>query len=178
MNYLGIDLGGTNIAAGVVTQDYQIIGRGKAKTTVPCSEEEMIGQLAAAAMAAVTDAKESIGNLAWIGIGCPGAINTDTGTVEFSANLFFQNFQLKNKLEEKLGKKVFIANDANAAAYGEFLAGALQGSKNSLAITLGTGVGCGIIMDGKIYSGSNFSAGEMGHMVIQMNGRQIGRAHV
>lgn len=171
MKYLGIDLGGTNIAAGVVTQDYQIIGRGKAKTTVPCSEEEMIIQLANAANAALADANESIEQMAWIGVGCPGAVNTDTGIIEFSSNLFFHNFRLKTKLEEKLGKKVFIANDANAAAYGEFLAGALKGSQNSLAITLGTGVGCGIIIHGRIYSSSNFSAGEMGHMVIEMNGR-------
>lgn len=131
----------------------------------------MIAQLATAAQSALNDANTSIENLAWIGVGCPGAINIETGIVEFSSNLFFHDFALKNKLEEKLGKKVFIANDANAAAYGEFLAGALQGAENALAITLGTGVGCGIIINGRIYSSSNFSAGEMGHMVIQLNGR-------
>ncbi|MCI9575954.1 MAG: ROK family protein [Clostridiales bacterium] len=171
MHYLGIDLGGTNIAAGIVNQNHQILGRGKIKTTVPCSEDEMIAQLANAAMAALKDANKSMGQITWAGIGCPGAVNTEKGIVEFSSNLFFHNFQLKTKLEEKLGKKVFMENDANAAAYGEFRAGALQGARNALAITLGTGVGCGIIVDGSVYSGSNFAAGEMGHMVIQMGGR-------
>ena len=171
MHYLGIDLGGTNIAAGVVNQNHQILGRGKRKTTVPCSENEMIAQLANAAQAALEDANQSMDQISWVGIGCPGAVNTQKGIVEFSSNLFFHNFQLKTKLEKKLGKKVFIENDANTAVYGEFRAGALQSVRNALAITLGTGVGCGIILDGSIYRGSNFMAGEMGHMVIQMGGR-------
>lgn len=111
--------------------------------------------------------------LPWIGLGCPGTINRATGIVEFSNNLGFSNFPVKKMLEERFGgKEVIIENDANAAAYGEFQAGALKGAVNAVAITLGTGVGSGIIIDGKIYSGSNFAGGEMGHHVIVYNGRQ------
>lgn len=171
MYYLGIDLGGTNLAAGVVDANYQILGRGSAKTTVPCPEAEMVEQLARAAHAALEDAAIPLDEIAWVGVGSPGAIEPKSGVVEFSSNLFFHNFALKTQLEEKLGKKVFVENDANAAAYGEFLAGSLKGAENALAITLGTGVGCGILLHGTLYRGSNFAAGELGHTVIERGGR-------
>ena len=169
--YLGIDLGGTNIAVGVVDENYQIIGRGKNKTRVPCSSEEMCEQLAVTAFAALEDAGVTIDDIPWVGIGTPGTVNRELGVVEFSNNLYFNNFPLKRMLQERMKKEVIVENDANAAAYGEYQAGALKGARNALAITLGTGVGSGIIIDGKIYSGSNFCAGEMGHTVIVFNGR-------
>lgn len=171
MYYLGIDLGGTNIAAGVVNEQYQIIGRSKTKTRVPCSEEEMCSQLAFAALSALEDANITIDEIEWIGIGSPGSIDRTNGMITFSSNLHFHQFPLERLLSEKLGKRVIIENDAKAAAYGEFLAGALKNANNALAITLGTGVGCGIIINKQIYRGSNASSGEMGHMVIEHNGR-------
>ncbi len=171
MYYLGIDLGGTNIAAGVVNEQYQIIGRSKTKTHVPCSEEEMCSQLAFAALSALEDANINIDEIVWIGIGSPGSIDRSKGLITFSSNLHFHQFPLERLLSEKLCKKVIIENDAKAAAYGEFLAGALKNANNALAITLGTGVGCGIIINKQIYRGSNASSGEMGHMVIEHNGR-------
>jgi len=172
MYYLGIDLGGTNIAAGVVDKNNQIIGRATAKTIVPCAPEEMCDQLAKVAFAALENAKVSIDDISWIGIGCPGTVNRATGIVEFANNLSFDNFELSKLLSAQMNKKIIIENDANAAAYGEYMAGALHGATNGLAITLGTGIGSGIIIDGKIYSGTNFAAGEMGHTVIVYNGRQ------
>ena len=171
MYYLGIDLGGTNIAAGVVNEQYQIIGRSKTKTHVPCSEEEMCSQLAFAALSALEDANIAINEIEWIGIGSPGSIDFTNGMITFSSNLHFHQFPLERLLSEKLCKKVIIENDAKAAAYGEFLAGALKNANNALAITLGTGVGCGIIINKQIYRGSNASSEEMGHMVIEHNGR-------
>ena len=167
MYYLGIDLGGTNIAAGVVNEQYQIIGRSKTKTHVPCSEEEMCSQLAFAALSALEDANIAINEIEWIGIGSPGSIDRTNGMITFSSNLHFHQFPLERLLSEKLCKKVIIENDAKAAAYGEFLAGALKNANNALAITLGTGVGCGIIINKQIYRGSNASSGEMGHMVMR-----------
>ncbi len=171
MPYLGIDLGGTNIAAGIIDEKMQIIGRGKEKTSLPCSQEELCVQLAAAAQSAVENAGVSWQDVPFVGVGCPGSINPQTGTVAFSPNLFCQDFPLQVMLEAKLKKPVFVENDANAAALGEWYAGALQGAEHALAITLGTGVGCGILIHGKLYRGSNFAAGEMGHMVIQAGGR-------
>ena len=97
----------------------------------------------------------------WIGIGCPGTINRSTGIVEYANNLYLNNFKLRDMLQEKLGRPVIIENDANAAAYGEYKAGALKGADNAIAITLGTGVGGGIIINGQVYSGSNFAGGEL-----------------
>lgn len=171
MYYLGIDLGGTNIAVGVVDESNKIVGRATAKTHVPCTPDEMCEQLASAAFAALNDAKITIDDVPWVGIGCPGTVNRSTGIVEFSNNLGFNNFELTKLLGTRMNKKIIIENDANAAAYGEYKAGALSGAINGVAITLGTGIGSGIIIDGKIYSGTNFAAGEMGHTVIVYNGR-------
>lgn len=171
MYYLGIDLGGTNIAAGIVDGNYRITARANRKTQVPCSPDEICRQIADTAFDALKNAGITLKDVPWVGIGTPGAVNRDTGIVEFSNNLHFTNLELKKLLEARAEKEVILENDANAAAYGEYKCGALKGAKNALAITLGTGVGSGIIIDGKIYSGSNFSAGEMGHMVIAEGGR-------
>ena len=171
MYYLGIDLGGTNIAVGIVDENYQILARAKRRTKVPCEPDELCEQLALTALEALDNAKLTINDIPWIGIGTPGTINRDTGIVEFSNNLFLHNFPIRKLLEARLNKKVVVENDANAAAYGEYKAGALRGAKNGLAITLGTGIGSGIILDGKVYAGFNYAAGEMGHTVIAFNGR-------
>jgi glucokinase len=172
MYYLGIDLGGTNIAVGVVDEKYEIIARAKRRTRVPCTPDEMCEQLAQTTLDALRNANLTIDDVPYIGIGTPGTVNRETGILEFSNNLYFRDFKLRELLSEKLNKEVIVENDANAAAYGEYKAGALKGAKNALAITLGTGVGSGIIIDGKIYAGSNYAAGEMGHTVIVANGRQ------
>lgn len=171
MYYLGIDLGGTNIAAGVVDENYRIVARARRRTHVPCAPEEMAEQLAVVAEEALKNAGLTLADIPWIGIGTPGTVNRETGIVEFSNNLFFQNLPLRKLLSDRLQKEVVLENDANAAAYGEFKAGALKGAKDALAITLGTGIGSGIVIDEKIYSGSNFAGGEMGHTVIVANGR-------
>jgi Transcriptional regulator/sugar kinase len=171
MYYLGIDLGGTNIKVGVVDENSQIIATAKRKTVVPCPPDDMCEQLASTAMEALRNANLTLDDVPWVGVGTPGTVNTDTGVVEFSNNLYFNHFELRKFLGAKMNKKVIVENDANAAAYGEYQAGALKGAKNAMAITLGTGVGSGIIIDGKIYSGSNYGAGEMGHTVIVFQGR-------
>lgn len=172
MYFLGIDLGGTNIAAGIVDQDYHLTIKTNRKTKIPCTNGELCGQLADAAVETLAKAGLTLDDIPWIGIGSPGTVNRDTGTIEFSNNLHINNFALQAMLEQRLNKKVILENDANAAAYGEYKAGALKGAKDALAITLGTGVGSGIIVDGKIYAGSNFAGGEMGHTVIVAGGRQ------
>ena len=172
MYFLGIDLGGTNIAAGIVDQNYRLTVKTNRKTRIPCTNDELCGQLADAALATLKQAGLSLEDIPWIGIGSPGTVNSETGMIEFSNNLHIDHFPLRSMLEDKLHKKVILANDANAAAYGEYKAGALKGARNALAITLGTGVGSGIIIEGKIYAGSNFAGGEMGHTVIVAGGRQ------
>lgn len=172
MYYLGIDLGGTNIVAGVVNKDYKIIAKAECKTAVPRPQIDVCKSMADMAKKAVEKAKLTMDDIASIGIGVPGAVNPKTGIVEYSANLFFHHWEIVKMMQELLQKSVSIENDANAAAYGEFLAGAAKGTTNAIAITLGTGVGAGIIIDKKIYSGSNYAGAEMGHMVIVHEGRE------
>ncbi|HCI59682.1 ROK family protein [uncultured Ruminococcus sp.] len=172
MYRLGIDLGGTNIVAGVVDKKYKIVAKASCKTAVPRPESEICDSMAEVAKKAVEKAKLTMDDIESVGIGVPGAVNPKTGVIEYSANLFFHNWEVVEMMEERLGKKVHIENDANAAALGEYLAGSAKGARNAVAITLGTGVGGGIIIDGKIYSGSNFAGAELGHMVIVKDGKE------
>ena len=172
MYKLGIDLGGTNIVAGVVDKKYKIVAKASCKTAVPRPESEICDSMAEVAKKAVEKAKLTMDDIESVGIGVPGAVNPKTGVIEYSANLFFHNWEVVEMMEERLGKKVHIENDANAAALGEYLAGSAKGARNAVAITLGTGVGGGIIIDGKIYSGSNVAGAELGHMVIVKDGKE------
>lgn len=168
--YVGIDLGGTNIVAGVVDENYKIIATAKTKTNCPRPDKAIADDMAKMALEAVKNAKLTINDIEWVGIGTPGIANSQTGIIEYSNNLGFNNTPMVKYIQETIDKPVFIENDANAAAYGEYVAGAAKGAKNAVCITLGTGVGGGIIIDGKIYSGSNFAGAEIGHTVIEVDG--------
>lgn len=172
MYKLGIDLGGTNIVAGVVDENFKIIGIGKRKTNVSGGATAIADDMAAAAFDAIKEANLTLDDIEDMGIGAPGTVDSETGDIPFSNNLYFYDVPLGKMMEERVGKKFYIENDANAAAYGEYIAGAGKGSNHFVAITLGTGVGSGIIIDGKILSGSNHAGGEMGHTVIVMNGEK------
>ena len=129
--------------------------------------------MAKMAVQAVENAKLTMDDIEWIGIGTPGIANSATGIVERANNLGFINTPLVKYVKEFIGRNdtpVYIENDANAAAYGEYVAGAAKGAKNAVCITLGTGVGAGIVIDGKIYAGSNFAGAEIGHTVIEVGG--------
>ncbi len=170
--YIGIDLGGTNIVAGVVNENYEIISKASVKTNLPRPEQEIAADIIKVSKQAVENAGITMDQIEWVGMGTPGIANSETGIIEYSNNLGFVNTPMVKYLEEGLGKPAFIENDANAAAYGEYVAGAAKGAKNAVCITLGTGVGGGIIIDGKIYCGSNFGGAEIGHTVISVDGPQ------
>ena len=170
MYRLGIDLGGTNIVAGVVDENYKIVATGKRKTNCPRPSEEIVKDMVAASNEAINKAGLKITDIKSFGIGSPGAVNPLKGEVVYSANLGFNNFGIVKSLKDYMGVDFYIENDANAAAYGEYIAGAGKDCKNLIAITLGTGVGGGVIIDGKIFSGSNYAGAELGHIVIAMDG--------
>ena len=172
MYWLGIDLGGTNIATGIVDENYKIIGTGKEKTDCSKGPEKVADDMAIAVENAIKDAGIDRNEIVAMGIGSPGAIDPKTGTVLVATNLGFNNVPLCQMMKERTGFDFYIENDANAAAYGELIAGAGRGKKDFIAITLGTGVGGGIIIDGKIYSGFNHAGGELGHTVIVSDGEQ------
>ena len=172
MYRIGVDLGGTNIAVGVVSEDMKIIGRGKVKTRAPRPAAEIFDDIALAVQMAVKDAGISMDEVTSVGVGTPGSVNKDNGYIEFSNNLEFNQVPAKEMLEERIGKTIYLENDANCAALGEAIAGVGKGVGNFVAVTLGTGVGSGIIVNGKIVSGVNYAGGEMGHTVIMFNGKQ------
>ena len=172
MYRIGVDLGGTNIAVGVVDDNYKIIGRGKVKTNAPRPAEEIFDDIAKAIFLAVEDAGLTMDSIVSVGVGTPGSVNKEEGTIEFSNNLDFNNVPAKKLLEDRVGKPCIFENDANAAALGEAYAGAGNGVKNLVAVTLGTGVGSGIIIGGKVLGGTNDAAGEMGHTTIVVDGEQ------
>ncbi len=170
MYRLGIDLGGTNIVVGVVDENFKIIATAKRKTKCPRPAEEIVEDMAAAALEAIKNANLTVSDIEAAGVGTPGSIDAENGIVTFSNNLDFYDLALAEMLKEKTGLDFYLENDANAAAYGEFVAGAGKGTKDFIMITLGTGVGGGVIIDGKIRSGFNAAGGELGHTVIAMNG--------
>lgn len=170
--YVGIDLGGTNISAGVVNENYEIIAKASIKTNCPRPAVEIAEDMAKTAIESIKKAELSLDQIEWIGIGTPGIANCATGIIEYSNNLDFTNVPMAEYIQKYIDKPVYIENDANAAAYGEFVAGAARNAVNAVCITLGTGVGGGIIIDGKIYSGSNSAGAELGHMVIEVDGPQ------
>lgn len=172
MYRIGVDLGGTNIAVGVISEDLKLVGRGVVKTNCPRPAAEIFDDIAVAVNLAIKDAGISINDVVSVGVGTPGTVNKDNGYIEFANNLDFNQVPAKEMLEERIGKPVYLDNDANCAALGEAVAGVGKGSKNFVAVTLGTGVGSGIIIDGKIVNGANFAGGEMGHMVICLDGVQ------
>ncbi len=168
--YVGIDLGGTNIVAGVVDENYQILDKATMKTNCPRPADAIAADMAECALQAIQNAGLTPEQVEWIGIGTPGIANSETGIIEYANNLGFENVPMVKWISEKTGRPTFIENDANAAAYGEYVAGAAKGAVNAVCITLGTGVGGGIVIDGKIYSGSNSAGAEIGHTVLQMDG--------
>lgn len=172
MYSIGIDLGGTNIVSAVVNDKYEIIASSKTATNSPRSAEEIFDDIAKVSFEAVEKAGITMQDIDSVGLGTPGTVNGD-GVIEFANNLVFNNVPAKQMLIERLGiERVYIENDANCAALGEAYAGVGNGAKDFVAVTLGTGVGSGIIVDGKIVNGVNFAGGECGHMVIQVDGEQ------
>lgn len=168
--YIGIDLGGTNIKAGVVSEEFEIIAKSTCKTNLPRPAEDICRDMAKVALEAVEKAGLTIDDIESVGIGTPGTANFDTGVIEYSNNLGFLDFHVVDLMKTLIDKPCFVENDANAAAYGEFVAGAAKGANDAVCITLGTGVGSGIVIGGKIYSGFNRAGGEIGHTVVDVNG--------
>ena len=167
---IGIDLGGTNIVAAVVNDEYEMVGKAKIPTATPRSADEIFDDIAKVCKEAMAQAGVTIKDIFSVGIGTPGTVNKE-GVIEFANNLGFVNVPAKEMLIERLGiENVYVDNDANCAALGEAQAGSGHGAKDFIAVTLGTGVGSGVIINGKIIAGVNNAGGECGHSVIVVDG--------
>lgn len=168
---LGIDLGGSKILSAVVNEGGRMLSRDHSLTPAARGPEAVIRALLASARTALNQAGISVAELAGIGIGAPGLSNPETGVVFTSPNLpGWKDVPLKDIVEEEMGVKTYLINDANAAALGEMWFGAARGARNFIYITLSTGIGGGIVIDGQVYSGALGTAGEIGHMTIEADG--------
>ena len=174
MVYIGIDLGGTNIAAGVVDENCEILAKESIPTNASRPAGEIAFDMANLARRVAQKAGVAESDVAWIGVGVPGAIDRDAGMVMYACNLNFRKMPLADAMRRVWDIPVLLDNDANAAALGEVYAGAAKGCSDVIVVTLGTGVGGGIIIDRKIYSGFNSNGGEIGHSVIVAHGRPCG----
>ena len=173
MYRIGIDFGGTNIAVGIVNEKLEVLYKSSLPTKKDLrSVDEMVADMATLCLKMVDKIGITLDMVDAIGIASPGVVNALTGVVEYYCGMHLENYPMARILSEKLGgfSPIYMENDANAAALGEVLAGAAKGAKNALMITLGTGVGGGIVIDGKIYDGFNFAAAELGHTVIEKDG--------
>lgn len=174
MSYrIGVDIGGTTIKAGLVDEQYHIVYR----SVIPTRSQEGADdgeRLANGIVKLVEDLCEQAGlkmdDIGGIGIGCPGTIDSENGVVVYSNNIDLHDLPLRKLILEKTGHRIEIGNDADVAAYGEYVAGSAAGCKSVVMITLGTGLGSGFVNNGKIYSGANSRGGEFGHTAIVVDG--------
>lgn len=172
MYYIGIDLGGTNIAAGIVDEDGQIIYKESIPTQKKRNQQAIMEDMAKLSLKLLDEAGIKFQELQSIGVGSPGSPNPDEGIIIYNNNLGFINAPIRKVIQKEIPVPVYLDNDANCAALAEGLLGAAGGVKYSVTITLGTGIGGGIIMNNEIYSGFNNAGAELGHMVILSGGKE------
>lgn len=170
MYYLGIDLGGTNIAAGIVDEAGKLIRKDSVPTFRERHHSEIIKDMVKLSLKIIKDSALEIKDIKNIGIGCPGTPDNNQGLIIYANNIKFQNVPLRSEIQKYIDLPIYIENDANCAALAENVAGAAKDTGSSITITLGTGIGSGVVIDGKVYSGFNFSAAELGHTLLVLDG--------
>ena len=169
MYRIGIDLGGTNTAAGLVDENGRILDRANRKTCLPTTLEQIIANITALCAQLMEKNGLTKADILRVGVGVPCTANTQTGCMEDADHLGFPGGALVQPLQEALSLPVAMGNDANCAAWGEYKAGGYEGD-SFLLVTLGTGIGGGIIANGQLLEGVNFAAGELGHMLLYAGG--------
>ena len=170
MNYIGIDIGGTNLKAGLVDDFGNLLGTKKIKVNQISDNDSLVWTLVSLIQDLCQATDVPIGQIASVGVGVPGTVEIHSGSILYTCNLPLQNVPLRKLFHRYLPMPLLIENDANCAALAEYHVGAGRESKRFITVTLGTGIGGGIIHNGKIYHGANGMAGEVGHMSIEMGG--------
>jgi glucokinase len=174
---LGIDIGGTNLVVGAVTEDGMTVrGLLTEPTGVPDGADVVIDRILRMARSVMdsTRAEDRRADLVGVGIGAPGPLDRKKGLVLLTPNLRWTNMPLRDRIGAPLGLPASLDNDANCAMLGEHWVGAAKGARNAVCFTIGTGIGGGIVVDGKLVHGASDVAGEIGHITIEMNGRRCG----
>lgn len=170
MKYVGVDIGGTNLKAGLVDENGVLLATQKMKVASIADDDGLAWTVASLVQELAHTVNLSVSDVASVGVGVPGTVEIRSGSINYTCNLPLRNVPLRKLFHRYLSIPLYIENDANCAALAEFLVGAGRDSKRFVTITLGTGVGAGIVHNGKIYHGANGMAGEVGHMVIQRGG--------
>ncbi|MFW5648192.1 MAG: ROK family protein [Candidatus Alkaliphilus sp. MAG34] len=168
MSFIGIDLGATEIKTGIVSKDGRIINKSTAHTPINGGVDSIVDSIDMLITELLKTDNKTIQPVKGIGIGIPGVCN-DEGLVYYAPNLFWNNVPLGDLLREKTSFPIFVENDATMAVLGEATYGAAKGVSNCVLITLGTGIGGGIIINGDVYSGSHGIGSEIGHMIVGEN---------
>lgn len=172
---VGVDVGGTFIKAGVVDGSYEILHKISVPTGGADGFEAMVQKIAHAAELAAQEAGVAVKDLEAVGIGIPGLVNPKSGVVALATNLNgWRDVPFLERIQKLLPVPVLVGNDANCAVVGETLAGAAKGCENVVMLTLGTGVGGGVIIDGRLFVGGQGLGAELGHMVLERDGAQCG----
>lgn len=170
MKYVGVDIGGTNLKAGLVDENGVLLATQKMKVASIADDDGLAWTVASLVQELAHTVNISVSDVASVRVGVPGTVEIRSGSINYTCNLPLRNVPLRKLFHRYLSIPLYIENDANCAALAEFLVGAGRDSKRFVTITLGTGVGAGIVHNGKIYHGANGMAGEVGHMVIQRGG--------
>lgn len=171
---VGIDLGGTNIVSGCVAEDGSAIhGVRSVPTGAEGGPDAVVQRIIAVAKESISETRAAVpgAEIIGLGVGAPGPLDTRSGVVLLTPNLGWVNMPLRQRLQEGLGLRTGLDNDANCAVLGEWWMGAARGTRQAVGLTIGTGIGGGIIIDGRLYHGASDIAGEVGHMTIDANGR-------
>ena len=168
MYYIGIDLGGTNIKGALVNEAGEIL-REESRPTRAALGAETVCDGIAAVITALAEGTDAIGG---VGIGCPGTVDDASGRVVYAPNLGWRDFDLRAAVKERTGFALRLGNDANAAALAETLVGCAKGAQSAVIVTLGTGVGGGVVLGGRLLTGCTGAASEPGHMVIHSGGEK------
>lgn len=169
---IGIDLGGTSVGVGLVDDNYNVLHDTNIRTKGCKTEKELLEKIKKCVHELIKESGVSLNDIESIGIGSPGSVDNEKGIVLSAGNLPLNNTPIGKVLQDEFGKKVYLDNDANCAAWGEYKAGIAKGYKNVVMVTIGTGIGGGIITDGKILHGHENRAGEIGHIVINYHGKR------
>ena len=170
MKYVGIDIGGTNLKAGLVDEQGNLLASKKIKIAQIDNQESLAWAMASMTQELAEAVGVPVNEIASVGVGVPGTVEIHSGSILYTCNLPLRNVPLRRLFHRYLPQPLYIENDANCAAVGEYFAGAGHGSKRFVAVTLGTGVGGGVIHNGKIYHGANGMAGEAGHIRLAQDG--------
>jgi glucokinase len=174
---IGVDIGGTNLVVGAVSENgHQIRGLVSEPTGAPEGPDVVIGRIVKLARGVIeaTKREDKGAGILGVGIGSPGPLNRKSGVVIFTPNLRWRNMPVRDRIGEALGLPAALDNDANCAMLGEHWIGAARGARDAVCVTIGTGIGGGIVVGGKLVHGASDVAAEIGHITIEVNGRRCG----